>query len=296
MESEKMDTDAVPVLDVDGSVLLFGGPYSNLDATRAVLEAAGRLGLSPGQIICTGDVVAYCADAAATVALVRQSGIAVVMGNCEESLGSAAGDCGCGFAAGSACDRLSAAWYAYADAMLDPGSRAWMRGLPRRIDLIVGGHRLAVVHGTPERINAFVFASAPDAELRRHLVASRCDGIIGGHCGIPFTRIVDGRLWHNPGAVGLPANDGTPRTWFSLLAPRGGAIEIRHVSLDYDHAAAAAAMRAARLPPAYADALETGLWPSCDVLPPDERAQRGHALVFTSLRWPEEPQAIGPQS
>ncbi|MEE3500553.1 hypothetical protein [Acidiphilium acidophilum] len=47
------------VLDaVDGPVLVFGGPYSNLPATRAVFAAAAEHGIPPGRMICTGDVVA----------------------------------------------------------------------------------------------------------------------------------------------------------------------------------------------------------------------------------------------
>ncbi len=37
-------------------------------------------------------------------------------------------------------------------------------------------------------------------------------------------------------------------------------------------------MRAAGLPAGYATALETGLWPGCDVLPPAELARRGQPL------------------
>jgi predicted phosphodiesterase len=278
--------DVVPVLDVREPVLLFGGCYSNLQATRALLDQAARLGISPDRIICTGDVVAYAADPAATVDLVRGSGMHVVMGNCEESLGSNAADCGCGFAAGSACDLLSVAWYAHADARLDDDDRIWMRGLPRRIDLIMDGRRLAVIHGSPVSINEFVFASAPEPVLRELIAASGCDGVIGGHCGIPFTRIVDGKLWHNPGAIGVPANDGTPRVWFSVLAVTGQGIEIQHLPLEYDHVAAAAPMRAAGLPPGYADAMGTGLWPSTDVLPAAELARGGMPLAFASVVWP----------
>jgi predicted phosphodiesterase len=217
---------------------------------------------------------------------VRASGIHVIMGNCEEALGLNAADCGSGFAAGSACDMLSVAWYAHADAMLDDGARVWMRALPRRVDLVIGGRRLAVIHGSPTSINQFVFASAPEAMLRDLITYSGCDGVIGGHCGIPFTRMVDGRLWHNPGAIGVPAHDGTPRAWFSVLAVVGDGIEIRHLSLEYDHAAASAAMRTAGLPSGYADALETGLWPSTDVLPPAERARGGMPLDFVPVVWP----------
>ncbi len=71
--------------------------------------------------------------------------------------------------------------------------------------------------------------------------------------------MVDGLLWHNPGAIGVPANDGTPRVWFSVIEPGDVDIEIRHLPLEYDHGAAASAMRAARLPDGYADALSSGL-------------------------------------
>ena len=68
------------VLRMDGPVLVFGGPYSNLEATEALLAAADRHGVPPERIICTGDIVAYGADAAATLALVRRAGIQAIMG------------------------------------------------------------------------------------------------------------------------------------------------------------------------------------------------------------------------
>ena len=77
-------------LRMDGPVLVFGGPYSNLEATLAVLDAARRRGIPPARIICTGDIVAYCADATATVDAVRAAGIHAIMGNCEESLAAGA--------------------------------------------------------------------------------------------------------------------------------------------------------------------------------------------------------------
>jgi len=281
-----MTPNMIPVVEACGTVLLFGGCYSNLQATSALLDEARRLGIPPERIICTGDVVAYGADPAATVDIVRDAGVHVVMGNCEESLGERAQDCGCGFTAGSACDRLSAAWYSHADGRLDDAARTWMKRLPRRIDLLIGGQRLAVVHGSPNRINAFVFGSASNDDLRQLVRGAGCDGVIGGHCGIPFTRMADGLLWHNPGAIGVPANDGTPRVWFSVLEPGDAAIEIRHFPLDYDHGAAASAMQDARLPEGYADALSSGLWPSLDVLPPEELARTGQALAPRTLRWP----------
>src|ERR1043166_8426170 len=107
---------ATPELHLDGPALIFGGPYSNLQATAAVLDQAARLGIPPSRVICTGDLVAYWGDPAATIALVRRAGIHVVMGNCDEQLAQDGADCGCGFPAGSTCERLSAAWFAHGDA------------------------------------------------------------------------------------------------------------------------------------------------------------------------------------
>ncbi len=266
-------------------IFVFGGPCSNLEATTAVLAEARRRGFPPARIICTGDVVAYCADAQATVDAVRAAGIHVVMGNCEESLGFDKADCGCGFPEGSTCDRLAGQWFAHARATLDDGAKSWMRALPRRLRLTLNRRRLAVIHGGGGDIARYVFASTPAADKTAELDRLDADGVIGGHAGLPFTDLVEDRLWHNAGSVGLPANDGTPRAWFSVLAPGGDGIAITHHPLDYDHARAAAKMRAAGLPAAYARTLEDGLWPDMRVLPEAERRLRARPLTPGAVHW-----------
>jgi predicted phosphodiesterase len=269
-------------------VLVFGGPYGNLQATRAVLDVARRLGIPAHRVICTGDLAAYFGDPVATIDLVRAAGIHCVMGNCDEQLASGADDCGCGFADGSACDRLSAEWFARADAAVGSDQRRWLGALPRRLDVMIGSRRLAVIHGSLSRINAFVFATTPLAEKADALAAGAvegCDGIIGGHAGMPFSQVIDGRLWHNAGVAGMPANDGTARVWYSLLTPAADGIEVAHEALGYDHRAAMDAMLRGGFPDAYRTALASGLWPSLDVLPPFERTVRGQMLAPSKLEW-----------
>jgi hypothetical protein len=60
---------------------------------------------------------------------------------------------------------------------------------------------------------------------------------------------------------------------------------IEHHSLDYDSAAAAAKMRHRGLLESYAAALETGLWPNCDILPATELAARGRRLDPAAVFW-----------
>jgi predicted phosphodiesterase len=269
---------------VVGPLLVFGGPYGNLEATEAILAEARRRAVPAGNIVCTGDLSAYCADPQDVLDLLRSSGIRIVTGNCEESLASEAADCGCGFAEDSACAVLSTQWYSYVDQNVDAESRRWMVSLPRQLELEINGRRLVVVHGGVTSINRFVFASC-DTAIAEELAACDCDGVIAGHCGLPFTREVDGRLWHNAGVVGMPANDGTPRVWFSTLTPADDGILVEHHPVDYHYAMAVAKIRRSGLPEGYAAALETGLWPSCDILPPVERAIRGRRLDPASVFW-----------
>lgn len=285
MQQELSPPTVLDLGALNGPVLVFGGPYGNLEATRALIDAARRLGIPGTRAICTGDVVAYGADPQGVVDLIRDWGCPVVMGNCEESLAADAADCGCGFDEGSACAALSVQWFSATRRDLDRASKQWMASLPRRIDFMLAGRRFACIHGGIAKVNQFVFASTPAAEKARQLDAAGCDAIVAGHCGAPFSQRIGTRLWHNSGALGMPANDGTPRVWFSVLVPCDDGISVKHCALDYDHNAAAAKMRSRGYPAEYAACLASGLWPSCDILPAVERAATGRALAPGALVW-----------
>ena len=271
--------------ELDGPTLVFGGPYSNLAATRALRLRVKQIGIPPERVICSGDLAAYCAEPEQTVSLVRDWGIGVVMGNCEEALAAGAGDCGCGFEAGSSCALAAAGWYEYARRQLSPDSRAWMGELPRAIRFRLNGRSLVVVHGALSVINRFIFASTPVESIRRELELAEADLVIAGHSGLPFSQAIEKRLWVNAGVIGMPANDGTPDGWYLLLEPRGRAIHLRWERLPYPADASRRSMLAAGLEPGYAEALVSGLWPSVDILPDPERAASGQRLDLPELVW-----------
>ncbi|MFT5721083.1 MAG: putative phosphodiesterase [Motiliproteus sp.] len=267
-----------------GPVLIFGGCYSNLQATQALQLQAERLGIAPQQVICNGDVVAYCAEPQATVDLIRGWGVPVVQGNCEQALAEGADDCGCGFDTDSACDLLSVAWYRYARLHIDAPDRAWMAALPQSLSFQLAGRKFLVVHGGLSANNRFIFGSSPETLFAQELTQTDADVVIGGHCGLPFAQTLGERYWLNSGVIGMPANDATQDGWYLLLEPREGAIECRWQRLSYAAELASGQMTQAGLPDAYAHALQTGLWPSMAVLPERERAQQAQPLSLPSLR------------
>ncbi len=265
--------------EVRGPLLVFGGPYSNLQATQALFAKADELDIPLSNIICTGDVVAYCGDPGATTDLIHASGIHVIKGNVELSLSAGAQDCGCGFEEGSACDLLSVQWFNQAVKEVSTQQLDWKAALPDFIQFTYAGHRFEIVHGTRREVSRFVFASDDHSALFSDMAQRSIDVTLSGHNGIPYTRGNSDHLWHNAGVIGMPANEGETHTWYSVIEERAsGEIEFRHERLTFDQAAAAKNMREKGYPEAYATALETGLWPSLDILPETEKAMTGKSL------------------
>ncbi len=98
---------------LNGDILIFGGVYSNLHALEAFINYTINLGISAKNVICTGDIVAYCAYAEDSVKLIREFGCHVLAGNCERQLAIKSDDCGCGFEEGSMCSLLSKSWLSF---------------------------------------------------------------------------------------------------------------------------------------------------------------------------------------
>ena len=247
----------------EGPLVLFGGVYSNLQALEALIAVVGDR-----PAICTGDVVAYCADAAKSVTLMRETGWPVVAGNCETQIAEGAVDCGCGFEEGSACDVLSLGWYPHALSQVDTDARIWMAGLPDIGIFQHEGLRYGVVHGGATRNNRLLWPTSAESDFVEEAEAleamiGQVDGIVSGHSGIGFQRQVGRWHWINAGAIGLPPHDGRSETRYAVLDREGATLE----RLSYNVDGARAAMSVVGMVGGYADSLASGIWPSEDVLP-----------------------------
>lgn len=257
---------------LNSPLALFGGPYSNAQATAAFFDALLAHGASPDTAICTGDVVAYCGDPRGTIDRVRASGCTVVAGNCERQLAQRASDCGCGFEPGTRCDTLSAGWYAFADAQVTGEDRRWMGTCPDIAVFSHQGQRYAVLHGGVSDVSRFIWStSAEEIFLQEIAAVSRLvgpvDAVIAGHSGLPFQRDVNNVRWINAGVIGMPPHDGRQMTRYAVLD--GG--EMTFQLLHYNVQAAVSQMATAGLTQGYDRALATGYWPSEEVLPSDLR-------------------------
>ncbi|MEO0329334.1 MAG: metallophosphoesterase family protein [Pseudomonadota bacterium] len=266
---------------VDEKLFVFGGTYSNLQATQAIFEKAKSLGFSNDQMVFTGDMIAYCGQPQETADFIRSSNITCIMGNCEESLANDRADCGCGFEEGSSCSTLSEEWYRFCQQSLSAETIAWMGDLPKQLLVSLYDMNFLVTHATPARINQFVFASDLEAMITQPEFATLepdLAGYIVGHSGIPFIRTTGNKLWLNSGAAGMPANDGTARVWCASIIHKSGELIIETHAVEYEFQTTVKEISRAGLSDGYANALSTGIWPSMDVLPETERSQKGIPL------------------
>lgn len=248
---------------IAGEITVFGGVYSNMQALEALL------GTARGTLICTGDLVAYCGAPAEVVARMQRTPVHVIAGNCEKQLAAGALDCGCGFEAGTVCDALSARWYAHANAQVGESARKWMAGLPDMLRFEHGGRTYAVLHGGASDVARFVWSVSAAKVFTEELnllneVMGHVDIVLAGHSGIAFERSINGARWVNAGAIGMPPHDGGQTTEFLRISPVG---DLRFERLAYDVAGAVQDMTRAGLTQGYDRALQTGIWPSEDVLP-----------------------------
>lgn len=261
-------------------ILLFGGIYSNLQALQGIRKIAETKGFQADQIICNGDIVGYCAQPEECVQLIKEWGIHCILGNVELQLREGEADCGCDFEVGTNCDTFSRKWYPFAQKQMSQESINWMKTLTDFIEFQFANKKATVVHGSKSKVSQFIFKSTPWEIKEQQFQLADSDIIIGGHCGLPFKEEKEGKLWINPGVIGMPANDGTSKVWYAELSEQDNSIRVEHFSFEYDCQLASDLMIESGLPKEYAKTLLTGIWDNCEILPEVETLNQGKEIVI----------------
>jgi diadenosine tetraphosphatase ApaH/serine/threonine PP2A family protein phosphatase len=266
--------DATTVADLGDfhRVAFLGGVYSNYLALEEALRLARRRGVDA--TFALGDFGAFGPHPDRTVDILRDQRVPALQGNYEESLSTGALDCHCGYTdpRDNAFARIS---YDYTRDHTSAEHRRWMGTLPGRIRLRLGRRQVLLCHGSPRRINEFLWRSTTPAPFIRRLLADHhADVVVCTHTGLHWSRwIAPGRGVVNCGALGRPANDGRLNVWFTVLEAQGDELAVEFVPVDYDHDRLAREMEAEGLPPEFVETIRTGWWTSClEALPAKERA------------------------
>ncbi len=255
------------------TIALFSDIHANLPALEAFFENLDRRDVDA--VYCLGDLVGYNTWPNEVIEAIRARHIPTVGGNYDFGVGRASDDCGCAYT--SEDERSNGAIsIAVTNELITPANRAYLRHLPAHLRLEFRDGDVAfdvlLVHGSPRRINEYLFEDRGEASLKRLMQKANADVLCFGHTHQPYHRVLadatDGvtRYRHaiNIGSVGKP-KDRDPRGGYVLLTladptapPTRESVGVEFVRFTYDVERAARAVEASRLPDVYAENLRRG--------------------------------------
>ncbi|MBA3262477.1 MAG: metallophosphoesterase family protein [Thermoleophilaceae bacterium] len=232
----------------DGAVAVITDVHGNLPALEASLSAIEEIGVDA--VYCGGDLVGYGPYPNEVCRLVEERGIPTIYGNYDYAIGRDLEDCGCAYR--DQHDRelgqLSVDWTLE---HTDRRSKDFMHGLPFDLRFELGGRRVRLVHGSPRKVNEYLFADKPARTFERIAAGADCDVLVFGHTHEPWVAEYAGVLFVNCGSVGKP-KDGDPRAGFAMLRAEGDGVVAEIERVEYDAAAVASAVERSGLPAEFA--------------------------------------------
>lgn len=253
-------------------IALFSDIHANLPALQACFESMEAQ--KPDAIYCLGDLVGYNIWPNEVVAEIRKRGIPTIKGNYDEGIGLGIDECGCAYKTeeDKAAGKVS---ISYTNEIVNSEARRYLRTLPAHIrvefQLNKDSLQLLLVHGSPRKINEYLFEDRDEKSLLRIMEDAGADIMCFGHTHKPFHRVLPSvesshyRHAINIGSVGKP-KDGNPQGCYALLTidenssiTNKDAVKVEFIRVDYDVEKAAKAVEESPLPNVYAHMLRKGI-------------------------------------
>ena len=157
--------------------------HGNLPALEASLRAIDAIGVDG--LYCGGDLVGYGPHPNEVCRLIEDREIPTIYGNYDYAIGRELDDCGCAYVTPH--DReLGQQSVAWTLAHTDQRSKDFMRGLPFDLHFELGERKVHLVHGSPRKVNEYLFEDKPASLYERLARAETDDVLVFGHTHKPW--------------------------------------------------------------------------------------------------------------
>lgn len=120
---------------------------------------------------------------------------------------------------------------------LTPESVRFLASLPRQRRMVVEGHKVLLVHGSPASDTERLEPDTPSVRLEELARMAHAELVLCSHSHIPFSRRVGETLFVNPGGVGR-SDDGDPRASYAVLGATRDTLRVAHYRVPYEVPAA----------------------------------------------------------
>lgn len=218
--------------------------HANLPALQAALAAIDGLGVDA--VYCGGDLVGYGPHPNEVCELIERRTIPTIHGNYDFAIARDLDDCGCAYI--TAHDReLGQRSVEWTLAHTTEASKSFMVRLPFDLRFAMGDQRVRLVHGSPRKVNEYLFEDKPASLYERLAASADCDVLVFGHTHKPWIHEYGGVLFVNCGSVGKP-KDGDARAAFAVLELQGDRVVASIARAPYDAQAVAREVEAVGLP------------------------------------------------
>ncbi|MFB3075160.1 MAG: metallophosphoesterase [Candidatus Methylomirabilales bacterium] len=253
-------------------IAVCGGIYNNYLALEAALEDIRRREVEA--VFCLGDMGAFGPHPDRVFPLLGEGKVLAIQGNYDQSLAIGLDNCHCGYT-DPRDNYFAQLSYEYTFRKTSHENKAWLGKLPTHRRVKLGQYRVLMCHGSPRRINEFLWEStSPNCLLEKFCRDFETDILLCTHTGIKWHRALNG-CGHiiNVGTIGRPENDGQVHVWYTLLTA-GDDLQVEFIPVHYDHKTLAQEMEQEDLPLEFIETIRTGWWTTClEILPAKERAR-----------------------
>ena len=138
--------------------------HANLPALQAALARIDELGIEA--VYCGGDLVGYGPHPNEVCALIQERAIPTIYGNYDHAIARDEHDCGCAYVTAARPRARAALGRMDARPHRRP-AKDFMRGLPFDLRFSLGGQRVRLVHGSPRKVNEYLFEDKPQRTFER---------------------------------------------------------------------------------------------------------------------------------
>lgn len=171
------------------------GIISDIHAELAALQAALAIldANNVDQIVCCGDLVDRGADGDAVVDLIRSRQIPCIQGNHDRQAPL--------YQQWVTDNQIDTRDPKISARLLDENTRQFLRDLPDHLRFEWEGYRVLMVHGSPNKIDEYLFPHSPAALFKQIAMDSKADIILCGHTHMPMEIKHRAVRFYNPGSI-----------------------------------------------------------------------------------------------